>query len=141
MSDGTERFHPAYFETRFRVAALPASWPGSFVIITACATTGEQWSQEHNASADARLAAELRQADRHPLRITGYSPRTGHAEPGWAVPICVSAGCALGRAFRQDAIYWVEDDALWVVLCAHGERALVGAFRERVDLAPLPRGR
>ncbi len=52
-------FHPAYFKTRFRVEQLPSSWPESFVIVTAYATTGEQWSDAENKRGDEALTQRL----------------------------------------------------------------------------------
>jgi hypothetical protein len=47
---------------------------------------------------------------------------------------------AIGVAYRQDAIYAVDADALWVVRCADATvRSYVGSFRDRLDgTVPLP---
>jgi uncharacterized protein with GYD domain len=124
--------HPAYFTTRFRVEPLPPSWPASFVIVTAYATTGEQWSEEENERADAILRRRLGELGVWIERITGFDPATGHAEPGWAVEIDLATGVSLGREYRQDAIFHVEGDRLAVVSCAEQGVASVGSFRERV---------
>jgi hypothetical protein len=125
--------HPAYFETRFRTPVPVDDWPPSFVIVSAHATTGESWSDEENARADARLEAEVATAGWH-QRITGYSPATGHAEPGWAVVLPFDEACDLGLRFRQDAIYLVRSGELLVSHCDE-RRALVrvGGFDERLD--------
>lgn len=130
--------HPAYFETRFRTPASITSWPDEFVIVTAYATTGEAWPAEENERAgrclDQELRGELRVA--WCQRITGYSPTSGHAEPGWAVELPFDDACELGTDFLQDAIYWVRGDELSVSYCDH-RRGLVrvGSFRERLDPA------
>lgn len=69
-------------------------------------------------------------------RLSGYSPATGHREPGWAVAMSFQDACDTGRRYRQDAIYYVTRDTLWVSFC-DGRRALVeiGSFRPRVHLA------
>lgn len=128
-------FHPAYFTTRFRVEPLPPSWPASFVIVTAYATTGEQWSDEENERADATLRRRLGELGVWIARITGFDPATGHTEPGWAVEIDLATGVGLGREYLQDAIFHVEGDRLAVVSCAEQDVAEVGGFRERVDPA------
>lgn len=63
-------------------------------------------------------------------RLTGYSPTTVHAEPGWAVEMPWDEACDLGLRFKQDAIYSVRGDELTVTFCDH-RRGLVpvGAFR------------
>jgi hypothetical protein len=127
--------HAAYFDVRFRAPAPPLRWPTEFVVVTAWATTGEQWSAEESTAADERLARELlRRAVWH-TRLTGYSPRTGHAEPGWAVELTLDEGCDVGRRYLQDAIYLVRGDDLSVTYCDdRREPVPVGRFRERIDL-------
>lgn len=126
--------HPEYFETRFRTARPVRSWPAAFAIITAHATTGTSRLPEENERADLRLKAAL--GGRWHERITGYSPVTGHAEPGWAVMLPFHEACDLGARFQQDAIYLVESDDLFVSHCDE-RRGLVrvGSFKERLDLA------
>lgn len=126
-------FHPAYFTTRFRVEPLPPTWPASFVIVTAYATTGEQWSDKENERADAALRRRLGELGVWIAPITGFDPATGHAEPGWAVAVDLEIGRSLGREFRQNAIFHVDGDRLAVVSCAEQDVAAVGAFRERID--------
>lgn len=126
--------HPAYFQVRFRSPSLPAAWPADFAIITAWATTGERWSPAENEAADERLQATLRTLGCWRWRVTGYSPLDGHAEEGWAVALPLELAREIGREFRQDAIYWVAEDQLWVIKCG-GKSGLVpvGSFRERLD--------
>jgi hypothetical protein len=113
----------------------PPSWPASFVIVTAYATTGEQWSDEQNERADETLRRRLGELGVWIARITGFDPATGHAEPGWAVEIDLATGVGLGREYRQDAIFHVEGDRLAVVSCVEQRVAAVGSFRERVSSA------
>lgn len=128
-----DALHPAYYTIAFRTEAPVAAWPPAFVIITAYATTGETWSDERNTEADQRLHAELLRRGCAPLRITGYDPHSGHAEPGWAVELPIEEALAVGRDFLQDAIFAVQGDALVVVQCNSpwGQHA-VGDFRARV---------
>jgi hypothetical protein len=125
--------NPVYFETHFRTPAPLPAWPPEFVIVTAYATTGERWTSAENEAADLRLTAELQQLGIWKARVTGYSPTSGHAEPGWAADIPFDAACDLGLRYRQDAIYHVAGDTLSVSLC-DGRRKLVavGPFRGRV---------
>ena len=51
--------NPVYFETRFLQEQHVEDWPPEFVIITAYATTGEEWAHERNRDADEQLEAEL----------------------------------------------------------------------------------
>ena len=122
-----------YFETHFRISDFVPEWPESFIIITAYATTGRQWTDAQNASADRQLEHELKSTGLLVARVTGYSPETGHAEPGWAAGISWQEACDLGVKYKQDAIYVVKNDDLYVTFCDE-RRTLVpiGAFRERL---------
>jgi len=128
---------PFYRQTRFKPDALPTPLPGTFAIITACATTGETWTDSENEAANTALRAELEMSDRLLGSLTGYSPVTGHAEPGFAASLPFEAACDLGLKFKQDAIYYVDSGILHVSYCDHRRRLEpVAAFLDRLD--PLP---
>lgn len=130
--------HPAYFETRFRCADLPGQWPEKFAILTGYATTGEQWTVEQNMAADLALLAELEARSCWHHRLTGYSPTTDHAEPSWAAELSFEVACELGQCFRQDAVYFVIKDALYVSHCDVRRMLVpVGIFGERVTVSRL----
>lgn len=127
--------YPAYFETHFKRQLPWEDWPSEFAIITAYATTGEVWTDSENQAADRRLGAVLQQQENWLRRLTGYSPMTGHAEPGWAVNLSFEAACNLGQQFRQDAIYYVVGDTLYVSFCDQRRgRVPVSPFRLRVHI-------
>lgn len=139
-------FHLAYFAVVFDAAPLPAGFPGTFAIVTGYATTGETWTAAANAAADQALHDHLvaRGVPHH--RVTGRDSAATHREPGWAVACPLPVALALGRQFRQDAIYWVANDRLWVVSCGDTcAPALVGSFAARLtppsvpDTPPAPR--
>ncbi len=133
MDQGIAPLHPAYFNIAFRTEAPVLEWPAAVVIIAAYATTGETWSAERNQEADQRLHAELLERGCAPIRITGFDPATGHAEPSWAVVLPLDEALAVGRDFLQDAIFVVEGDALLVAPCNRPQASqAVGHFRERV---------
>ena len=128
---------PFYYQTRFIPEDLPTPLPGTFAIITAFATTGETWTESENAAANAALRADLERSDRLLGSLTGYSPDTGHAEPGFAASLPFEAACDLGLKFKQDAIYFVDSGILHVSYCDHRRRLdPVAAFLDRLD--PLP---
>jgi hypothetical protein len=125
-----------YFETHFRISGDVPEWPENFVIITAYATTGRQWTDAQNASADQQLECELESSRLLICRVTGFSPETGHAEPGWAAGMPWQDACDLGVKYKQDAIYVVKNDDLFVTFCDK-RRQLVpaGDFRDRLNPA------
>lgn len=123
-----------YFETHFGVLDFVPEWPENFIIITAYATTGKQWTDAQNDRADSDLMEVLRTKEGMIGRITGFSPTTGHAEPGWAAQMTWQDACDLGLQFRQDAIYVVKNDHLFVTFCDSRRQLVpVGAFRERLQ--------
>lgn len=130
-----EPLHPAYFHTRFRQEeGGQTDWPEQFAIISAHATTGERWSAEQNEAAHEALYHELEHRNVWIECLTGYSPDTGHAEPSYAAVLPLEGARALGRQFRQDAIFYVHGDKLSVTGCApDSPLALVGGFRARFD--------
>jgi hypothetical protein len=90
-----------------------------------------------NIAADQSLEAELRSLDVWRLRITGYSPDSGHSEPGWAVELPIEEGRKIGRRFEQDAIFVIRANALGYASCRGGKKVTwFGAFQERLMVAP-----
>lgn len=125
---------PFYKETHFSADKWTDA-PAEFAIITAYATTGEAWSEAENVAADRRLRARLKRLNIWTTRITGYSPSSGHSEPGWAAAMGFEDACKLGLRFSQDAIYYVADGKLSVSYCdARRARVSVGSFSERLHV-------
>jgi hypothetical protein len=125
---------PAYFDTRFKLGLPLPELPDSFAIITAYAATGEVWTPEDNQTANEALRAELEREGQLIGAITGYSPVTQHAEPGYAAALEFEEACKIGARFKQDAIYFVSSGTLFVSHCDH-RRSLkpITQFSKRVD--------
>ena len=130
---------PAYFDTRFKLGLPLSELPESFAIITAHATTGEVWKTEDNLNASEALRDELERGGNLVGTITGYSPITQHAEPGYAATLKFEEACSVGTRFKQDAIYYVSSGTLFVSHCDH-RRSLrpITQFSKRVDPEPDP---
>ena len=132
---------PAYFDTRFKLGLPLSELPESFAIITAYATTGQVWTAEDNLNASETLRDELERGEKLIGTITGYSPITQHAEPGFTAVLEFEEACDIGVRFKQDAIYYVSSGTLFVSYCDH-RRSLrpITQFSKRVDLEsePLP---
>lgn len=126
--------NPIYFDTHFQTPVEVC--PDSFAIITAYATTGQAWTEEENEAADQALQQFLKANGSLLGRIVGYSPETGHEEPGWGTRIDWREACDIGLRFKQDAVYFVQNDVLWVTYCDERRDLIqVGRFSER--LKPL----
>jgi len=79
------------------------------------------------------LTAELAATSAWRRRITGYSPATGHAEPGWGIELSLGEACDLRLRYKQDAIYYVIGDQLWVTFCDDRRQLVrVGSFADRL---------
>ncbi len=125
--------HEAYFQTYFDAHGFLGPWPKAFAIITAFETTGEVWTPERNSDADRQLQGELDAWSVWHRRATGFSPSSGHSEPGWAAELPFEDACDLGLKFLQDAIYYVEDDRLFVSYCdKRRQRMPVDVFQNRI---------
>ena len=126
-----------YRAIRFRTEVTFEYWPQEFVVVTAYATTGQNWSLERNTRADVALREELEIRRGWLRRVIGFSPATGHAEPGWAVRLPLNEACDLGGRYLQDAIFHVCHDDLSFTYC-DSRRGLVpvGGFRERLEPRP-----
>ena len=125
-----------YFETRFKIEPPVDRLPDQFAILTAYQTTGEQWTLERNQEATMRLEDELQKLGVLLGPVIGYSPRTGHAEPGFVALLSFEQACNLGQRYQQDAVYFIRSGMLFVSHCDH-RRAFnpVTQFLERVDVA------
>jgi hypothetical protein len=75
---------PFYYQTRFKQDGLSTVLPDTFAVVTAYAPTGEAWTDSKKEAANAALQAGLGGSGRLLGSLTGYSPITGHAEPGFA---------------------------------------------------------
>jgi len=126
--------HPAYADTHFVTPRFTRLPPSRFAILTAYATTGERWGDAENQTADRALYAWLRPRTPWLQRMTGFSPFTGHAEPGWAVALFYPVACAVGRRFHQDALYWVDRGVLYVANCQDERPIAIGPFWPRVHV-------
>jgi hypothetical protein len=125
---------PIYFDTRFKLGLPLAELPDSFAIITAYATTGEVWTAEDNKTACEALRAELERGGQFIGTITGYSPETNHAEPGFAAAIPFEEACKIGVRYKQDAIYYVSSGTLFVSHCDHRRNLKpITQFSKRID--------
>jgi hypothetical protein len=132
----SSRLHPEYFQVRFRDFPPIAQWPQSFAIISGLATTGQQWSEEANRLGDEHLLAAIEQLAVWHVRIVGYSPTTSHFEPSWACDLTLSDAIPLGLWAKQDAIYWVDQEQLWVTRCRAPELHWVDNFAKRLTISP-----
>jgi len=114
--------NPAYSQARFQAELPYGGLPENFGIVTACNPFGKATSAEANAAATASLR-ELIERERWPFfPVTGGSADFSHAEPGFGVMAGEIDCVALGRVFKQDAIFWVNRGNVFLMPCS-GQRA------------------
>lgn len=119
---------PEYQQTRFLVPGLDQV-PLRFGVVTACNPNGVTVGDEQNRAATERLRSALASAGFHFFAVTGCSLDLSHREPGFGIvtddrEIIVE----LGRAWMQDAIFWVEHGTVHLVSCGDGEAVALGRW-------------
>ncbi|MDX1677879.1 DUF3293 domain-containing protein [Arsukibacterium sp.] len=107
----------------------------SFAIISAQNPAGELKNPHLNLCLDKQFEGFLQQA-RIPFRsVTGASADLTFQEKSWIVFCDKSQAVKMGQQLQQNAIYWVEQNRLFLVpvLCQQTEEYL-GLFNSRVIL-------
>ena len=123
---------PEYRSTVFRLDQAVDSLPGSFAIITAWNPMHQVSPASENELRDRELESLLAHRELPHFRATGCAPDMSHQEPGWAITMASGEALALGREFRQLAIWWITGDDLFLVDCADGTHERIGSFREQI---------
>ena len=67
--------------------------------------------------------------------MTGRSVDGKHQEPGWGAEINVQAALEIGRMFKQEAIYYIDEDDLSLHSCDQSEVKHLGSWTARVNLS------
>lgn len=88
---------------------------GPFAVLTACNPHGEQIEEAENERRSAELRERLLAAGTRFLRADGRSPDNSYRESGVAVLLAQSAAHALAVELEQEAYYWFDGDAIWLV--------------------------
>ena len=124
-----------YLQTIFIAKDLPAGgWPEKFAVVTAC-NPMSSGDREDDSAATIRLKKHISRSGHKRYRVTGASPDWSHQEASFAVwNLTLDEAVAMGREFRQRAVFWVERGRIEVVSCENGERKFVGLWEERFRL-------
>jgi len=120
----------AYLQARFRTELPKGGLPERFGIVTAWNPDGITSDTASNNAANARLEAIL-QAEALPhFPVTGGSPDFTHAEPGFGMITDQARIIALGREFRQEAVFWIDRGTVHLVPCSDAPPQVVGSWNE-----------
>jgi hypothetical protein len=120
--------NPEYKRIRF-LAQPVGALPVCFGVVTACNPNGVVAEEARNKAATSALRRQLNDAGRIFFPVTGCSPDLAQQEPGFAV-VCQTSDevVELGRAWQQEAVFWVEAGIVHLLPCGAGERSLVGRW-------------
>jgi len=129
--------NPAYTTARLRAELPHGALPAAFGVVTAWNPDGQPASRAANEAAHERLLSSI---GHHlsafappPFPVTGGNADFSHAEPGCGIVASKTDCLALGREFRQEAIFWIERGEVHLVSCADGSSQPHGAWRDRAD--------
>jgi hypothetical protein len=112
----------------------PPDWLRPFAILTAYNPEGKKVDLETNTEADKELRRSLSRKSLPKHRITGVSEDWSHEEKGFAVwGLNHKTASEIGRAFRQDAFFWVENGTVHVHSCHTQEKQKVGTWENRLS--------
>ena len=114
------------------VFTVSGSLTTNFVVITAYNPYGQLAPPARNQHQDQTLHAVLEGRGFSPVRVIGMSPDQTHQEPSWAIACTEAEAVELGKYFKQEAIYIVEEDRLTLVSCQTLERVDLGAWSQRL---------
>lgn len=123
--------NPAYRQVRFRIDPRGVKRSDTFAIITPWNPDGLPAALEKNQEASGRLQSRLERMGLPWFSVTGGSPDFAHVEPGFGVAdITRNEAVALGRDFRQEAIFWVEGGAVFLVSCREPALEEIGRWND-----------
>lgn len=137
MTQQLERLWQYYQETWF-IVHQDAEETASFAIITAHNPKGQVLSEEQNGLLDQQLQQAMARRQERSRQIIGCSPDRRHQEKSWMVYTTRRRALVLAEQFQQNALYWVDNDELWLVPCLLQNYPAVrlGSFKQRLITLP-----
>ena len=138
MIESNKRLWQYYQETEFLFTQTLSSQL-SFAIITAHNPKGQILTSCQNRLLDRQLLLAIEKFNRPYRAGVGASRDRTHMEKSWAVAIDKLSAAHLGLKFKQNAIYFVDNNQLALVPCLfsqaeYQEELIIGDFSKRVNL-------
>ncbi len=91
---------------------------GDFAIISARNPQGTQLSAQLNQQAEQKMKQWLIRSGYEYSRVFGCSPSFDYVEPSFLIYMLgKESAVGLALLFRQNALFWVSDDRLYLVPC------------------------
>ena len=129
--------NPVHLEAYFTADPPASGTPRTFGIVTAFNPGSAPAPEDANRKADHELEAWLSAERLAHFRVTGRSRDGAHQEPGFGVPASSPEDIRrISRRFRQEAFFWVEDGAVFVINTDGIRRHPVGRWEDRLLNAP-----
>ena len=129
---------PEYLQTLF-IPKKPGenqptpAWSQPFAILTAFNPGGKLATDEHNKEQNRILRQKLSKGKYAKHKVDAVSEDWSHEEKSFAVwELDPSAVAAIGREFRQDAYFWVQDGTIHVHSCHTQEKQKIGTWESRL---------
>ena len=111
----------------------PPDWSRPFAILTAHNPRGKIVDLETNTEADKELRRSLSRKSLPKHRVTAVAEDWSHEEKSFAVwGLDHATAAKIGREFRQDAYFWVENGTVHVHSCHTQEKQKVGTWESRL---------
>jgi predicted GIY-YIG superfamily endonuclease len=111
----------------------PPDWSRPFAILTAHNPGGKIVDLETNTDADKELRRSLSRKSLPKHRVTAVAEDWFHEEKSFAVwGLNHTTAAKIGREFRQDAYFWVENGTVHVHSCHTQEKQKVGTWESRL---------
>jgi hypothetical protein len=131
-----QRTWELYKTTQF-VIAQPLSSELNFAILTAQNPKGICQSEAQNRYLDYALQQDIQRLNVPYRSMWGCAPDYSHRERSWAIVADKQPLIALAKLYQQNAIYWVEEDRLYLLPCLlQGFQAeYLGHYSERQRVA------
>ena len=120
-----------YSDTVFRGSYPTGGRPAKFAIVTACNPDGQDAAPGENAEATALLSQDLMERGLVFSKMLGGSRDWQHVEEGFLIVCDLQTSIRLGRAYHQDAVFWVEGDEMMLVSCKDSQIVGLGSWEKR----------
>lgn len=126
--------NPEYLHVRFRAEIPESVITTSFGVITACNPDGKNQTDADNQIATESLRRALQEQGLVHFPVIGGSPDFTHQEAGYGVMLgSADDAVAWGRKFQQEAIFWVEEDTVFLISCSDPQLLPVGKWSDLCD--------
>ena len=123
----------AYDQAHFQLDSPAVDLPVRFGIVTACNPMGVTVEASVNEGLDRDLVMSLLGQGIPHFRVTGGSRDMSHTEPGYGCAVDLERIVELGRQWNQEAVFWVQEDQLFLVSCDGSKQEKpLGSFRKRL---------